>query len=428
MASDALCAAGVVPRKERCWIDEAILLAFLFLAFVGVTPFKAPDALAEQMGAVVQTGAGDSLRQVCYLAVFALILLRALRRHGAELFRALPLFLLVLLFWCAASALWSPEPAVTIRRAGLATVLVVSAFLSVDAVGAQRGLVLWRWVLVAVLAINLVSVKVVPAAVHSAAEMDPQLVGNWRGIYGHKNIAGSVAAMTALIFLFTPAKTIWLKLLDLAVVAASLVFLAGTHSKSSMGLLVAALLAGGVYRLAWRREIDRIIALVAVGLFLVAVYVFAAADQTALSRILDDPTQFTGRTEIWKAEIAYIRDHPVFGAGFGTFSNTGKASPLAHYIGNWVTAASHGHNGYLQLMVTVGGVGFLLALMALIVVPLAAFWRRGEIPTKALLFSLFVFLLLHNLMETDFLEGDGVTWVGFILMLAMLRHLDEVKS
>jgi len=79
-------------------------------------------------------------------------------------------------------------------------------------------------------------------------------------------------------------------------------------------------------------------------------------------------------------------------------------------------------------MVTVGGVGFLFALMALIVVPLAAFWRRGEIPTKALLFSLFVFLLLHNLMETDFLEGDGVTWVGFILMLAMLRHLDEVKS
>jgi len=27
-------------------------------------------------------------------------------------------------------------------------------------------------------------------------------------------------------------------------------------------------------------------------------------------------------------------------------------------------------------------------------------------------------------METDFLEGDGVTWVGFLVLLAMLRSPD----
>jgi hypothetical protein len=30
-------------------------------------------------------------------------------------------------------------------------------------------------------------------------------------------------------------------------------------------------------------------------------------------------------------------------------------------------------------------------------------------------------------METDFLEGDGVTWVGFLLMLAMLRHREGAR-
>jgi O-antigen ligase len=277
--------------------------------------------------------------------------------------------------------------------------------------------------LLAVLVINFVAVKFVPAAMHPPSELDPALIGNWRGIYGHKNIAGSVAAMTALIFAFTPGRSLYGKLFDLAVAAASLVFLLGTHSKSSLGLLLVGLLAGGIYRLAWKRELDRAIALIAVMLGLIAIAVFLIADQNVLTRVLDDPTGFTGRTEIWKAEVAYIRDHPIFGAGFGTFANTGKASPLAHYVGSWVTSANHGHNGYLQLLVTVGGVGFLFAFLGLVLLPLADFWRRGAVPMKALLFSLFVFLILHNLMETDFLEGDGVTWVGFILLLAMLRNL-----
>jgi hypothetical protein len=39
-----------------------------------------------------------------------------------------------------------------------------------------------------------------------------------------------------------------------------------------------------------------------------------------------------------------------------------------------------------------------------------------------------VFLLLHNVMETDFLEGDGVTWVAYLLMLAMLGDLSRRES
>ena len=426
MASDALHPLAMPASSERRWIGEALLVAFLLLAFIGVTPFKS-EPLATQVGVVVQTGAGDSLRQICYLGVFALLVFTAVRQRGSAIFATLPLVLLGLLAWCVASALWSPEPIVTIRRAGLATVLVISAFLSVETVGRERSLVLWRWVLLAVLVINLVSVKFVPAAVHQFGELDPQLIGNWRGIYGHKNIAGSVAAMTALLFLFTPARRFWPKLFDLMVVALSLVFLIGTHSKSSLGLLAVAIAAGIAYRIAWRQEIDRTIALVAVGLLVVAGAAFVVADQAALARLLEDPTQFTGRTEIWNAEIAHIRDHPILGSGFGTFAGTGKDSPLAAYIGGWVIGASNGHNGYLQLLVTVGGVGFVLAMIVFLLLPTASFWQRGDIGLKALLFSLFVFFVLHNLMETDFLEGDGVTWVGFLLMLAMLRHREGAR-
>jgi len=38
-----------------------------------------------------------------------------------------------------------------------------------------------------------------------------------------------------------------------------------------------------------------------------------------------------------------------------------------------------------------------------------------------MLFTIFVFILLHNGLESDFLEGDGAAWVAFVLVLAMLR-------
>jgi O-antigen ligase len=422
MATDAL----THSTARVSLIEQAGFLAFLLLAFVGMQPFHPPppEALA---GVVQTTGAGDSLRQLCYLAVFGAISLLALRRHGVQAFAFLPVLLLVLLTWCFASALWSPEPLVTIRRAGLAYVLVVSAVLSIETVGTEKALALWRWVLLAVLLINIASIKFIPAAMHLPGEADPQLVGNWRGLYAHKNIAGSVGAMTALVFLFSPAANWGRKLFDIAVAAAAIGFTVMTRSKSSLGLLAVAIVTAGVYRIAWKREIDRTIAVVATFLVVTAAAALLIADQNAILRLFGDPQQFTGRTEIWRAEVAFIRDHALFGAGFGTFSNTGGISPLHNYVGNWVTAASHGHNGYLQLLVTIGAIGFALAFAALIAAPAIAFWRRGDTRLKALLFALFVFLVLHNLMETDFLEGDGVTWVAFLIMLAMLYQTDRAK-
>jgi len=421
MATDTLTFA---PARAPGWIEQASFLAFLLLAFVGLSPFSSPPPQVAQFGGVAMTGAGDAARQLCYLAVFAAIVLGALRQRGLHAFGALPVLLLVLLAWCVASALWSPEPLVTVRRAGLAFVLVVSAMLSIETVGTQKALAIWRWVLLAILVVNFASIKFIPNAVHLPGESDAQLVGNWRGLYGHKNIAGSVGAMTALVFLFSPAANWRRKTFDVLVAAAAIGFTVMTRSKSSLGLVVVASMAAGIYRLAWRREIDRTIAIVAGVVLLVAAAAFAVADENVILRLFGDPQQFTGRTEIWRAELAFIFDHPLLGAGFGTFSNTGGVSPLHNYVGDWVAEASHGHNGYLQLLVTTGGIGLVLAMAALVAAPAMAFWRRGDTATKALLFSLFVFLVLHNLMETDFLEGDGVTWVAYLLMLAMVYQRD----
>lgn len=409
------------PPDARTTLDQLLFVGFLLLVFVGLRPFAVPSPEVGVYGAQGMTGSGDLARQLCYLFAFAALGLAALRSRGPAVVLDMPVIVLLLLLWCLTSALWSPEPMVTVRRAGLGLVVAFCAFWSVQALPPARALSLWRWTLLAILLINIVSVHVITQAVHQPGEADAALVGNWRGLYGHKNIAGAVTAITALLFLFAPREKRIGKAFDICVAGLAVYFLIGTHSKSSLGLLAVAALFGLIYAVAWRRDIDRAIATVAALTVLSAGIVMMIADASLLTRIISDPTEFTGRTEIWKAEIAYFLDHPVFGAGFGSFADTGGTSPLAAYAPDWVANVSHGHNGYLQVMMTVGGIGLLLTLIGLLVQPGISFWRReGGSAQKPALFALFVFLVLHNLMESDFLESDGTQWVAHLLLLALL--------
>jgi O-antigen ligase len=348
----------------------------------------------------------------------------ALQRYSFDAIRIVPFSMLVLLVWCVASALWAPETAIVLRRAGLEVVVVVSLFLGVELLGAERAFLIWRWLLAAILLVNFLSIPLIAAARHGGSEIDPALVGDWRGLYGHKNMAGAVSALTAIVFLFTRnGQRNWIGIL---IALASCVFLAMTHSKSSAGFLVIALVCGLLYRLSWRDGLNRAI-LVLCGVILAGgLALFALLNAAAISRALEDPAEFTGRAEIWAAELRYIGDHPLLGAGFGTFTDTKAQSPLHNYVsGSWVDAVSHGHNGYLQVLVTIGGIGFVLAMLALVAAPARRLWAldlRGD-GFKSMLVAIFVFALLHNFMESDFLEGDGVTWCAMLLVIAALSAM-----
>lgn len=398
-------------------------LAFVFLlllVYVGLDAFS-PPALVSQFGGVKEASKGDALRQIAYVSVGLMIGVAALQRFGFGALKAIPASLALLLLWCLASAFWAPEMGIVLRRAGLEIIVVFSLMLGVTAIGAERAFNLWKWLLAFVLLVNFISIPLIPAARHAAGEIDPALVGNWRGLYGHKNIAGAVCAMTVILFLFT--KTGWKNWIGIAIALAACVFLYFTHSKSSAGFLPIALFAGLMYRIGWRDGLSRAILTALGALLLCAGLAFILLDADSLARMLEDPREFTGRSAIWSAELRYIADHPLLGAGFGTFTDTKTQSPLHNYVsGSWVDAVSHGHNGYLQVFVTIGGIGFALAMLAVLVMPLVRFWRLDweKDAFRPMLFALFVFALLHNFMESDFLEGDGVTWSGLLLVIAAL--------
>jgi exopolysaccharide production protein ExoQ len=398
-------------------------IGLLLLIYVGLDAFSPPPEVT-RYGGVPEASHGDVLRQICYLSVAALIGATALQRYSFEAIRIVPFSMIVLLAWCVASALWAPETTIVLRRAGLEVVVVVSLFLSVELLGAERAFLIWRWLLAAILLVNFLSIPFIAAARHGGSEIDAALVGDWRGLYGHKNMAGAVCALTAIVFLFTRnGSRNWIGIL---IALAACIFLAMTHSKSSAGFLGVALVCGFLYRVAWRDGLNRAILVLCGAILAGGLGLFALLNAAAISRALEDPAEFTGRAEIWAAELRYIGDHPLLGAGFGTFTDTKAQSPLHNYVsGSWVDAVSHGHNGYLQVLVTIGGVGFVLAMLALVVAPARRLWAldQGGDGFKPMLTTIFVFAVLHNFMESDFLEGDGVTWVAMLLVIAALSAM-----
>jgi exopolysaccharide production protein ExoQ len=409
--------------------SEISFVGFLLLIFVGLKPFAIREMSLLPLGDS-GTGAGDVWRQVCYLATFTAIAFSAWRHQGARVFSAVPPLLAALLLWCLATGLWAQTPTIAIRRAGLEAVIAVSAALSVQMLGVERCLTLLRSVLGCVLIVNFVSIAVVHQAVHLPDESDKQLIGNWRGLYYHKNIAGGVTAVTAILFFFRALDTRraahWL------LFAAAVAFTVMTRSKTSLGLLPLALFAGVLFRFTRPRSLERWIVAVAGGLALTLAALSLMIDGHAVERFLTDPTEFTGRVAIWQAEFAFVRDHPLLGAGFGSFADTGALSPLYNYVADkWVQGEAHGHNGYLQLLVTMGGIGFVLAMLAFILQPALAFRGirdRKDVAPFAPLFAAFVFVVLHNFVESDFLEGDGPVWVAFLLVLGCLHARRAVQT
>lgn len=423
MAGSTAALAWQAPRTAATpRLAEIAFAALLLLIYVGTTPFALRAATVPVGAPVAQSGAGDALRQVCFLSVFVLVLWSALKDRGLRALASVPPLMAMLLAWCVASALWSAEPAVTARRAVLAAVVVYSAMMSVETLGVRQSLRILKWVLGGVLVVNWLSIPLIPQAVHLPSDPEPLLAGDWRGLFFHKNIAGAVSAITAMLFFFAALET--RRLADIALCALAVGFTVMTRSKTSMVLLPLALAAGLTYRAAWRSGLDRLILAVAAVTLAACVVGVAVMDQSLVDRIFANPEGFTGRTEIWRAEIAYIADHPLLGAGFGSFADTGALSPLHDYVPQkWVNNVAEGHDAYLEIAVTMGLVGALAALAALIAAPFVSFWKMPDaaVAPSALLFAVFVFMAFHNFVESDFLDGNGPAWTSYLVVLGVLR-------
>jgi O-antigen ligase len=410
---------GRARKQRRYLIANVCFAVFLWLVLIGTTPLQ-------EWVTQGPINEGDFLNQALYVGIFLMLMLgESLTRQELS---CLPTGIALLLAYCVLSAVWAVAPFISLRRSLHCLIVVWICFRCVGDLGPARVLQVLRVAMAALLAINYLMVFATPFGVHGEVFGDTSsVVGSWRGILPHKNIAGAACALTVLLFVFD--NTRWPRAATILVTVAATIFLFYTQSRTSGGMLAVAILLGSAISLydARHRAALGIAVLMIVGLAAPLVF----ADIGAFSNIVDDPGSLTGRGAIWPLLIDYAGDHFWTGAGFGSFWMIGDDSPIWRLTSGWVAKYSaHGHNGFLDLMVTIGVPGLVLAVVTLIVQPSMRLLTSLSITKshRALLFALLAFCTGQNLTESSLLNGAALVQVFMMITIAMVYRGTETEK
>lgn len=263
-------------------------------------------------------------------------------------------------------------------------------------------------------------------SIHTALDIgEPQLAGDWRGSFGHKNVASPV--MTILVYVGIYLSAVGSFVMGPAIAALAGIFLIFTGGKTSSVLCLAIYALASLAYLTpglWLKRIICFVPLIVMNLLTVGSVMSPALG--AMTRLLPlDPT-FTGRSAIWEFALAAVAEKPITGHGYAAFWDDVTARQTAQGA-EWATSAAHSHNSYLDLAVTIGLPGLLLVILVFVLAPLGNFQsaqthnRSGAL--AKLFLTVWLFGLYYGATETFLLERQNPIWFMFALAVAGLHFL-----
>jgi O-antigen ligase len=331
---------------------------------------------AQQVGDVVVDQASTAVEQgsvlntalvIAYALIGAWFIPRTLHQVHGRAFRVLGVLLGFYLVWALFSVLWSVDQALTIRRVGQLTLLVVGSYgLGVGFYGQseQGRLLLVKHVLVA----GLTAMATLWLALLSTGSVDllnPAFAAKSIGL-------GTIVAHPVAFSMFA-AVCLWRQRilsgwLCLAYVAAALLALFAQKVRFISAYSIVLLLILLVARLSFKRAAPWLLG--AGFVVCTALAVGAVADTGPLGGTLfkfatldsggQDLSDLSGRVELWAELQHYIDARPVLGYGFGAFWNPDNLHAVQEVI-NWAPVLAH--NGYIDEVLATGLIGATLVVV-----------------------------------------------------------------
>jgi len=371
---------------RRHFFDMLILgnCAF-FLSGAITTMFMTPGANALEGNAFGRTTMG-----ICYLAVAGMLVsyrrevLIVLRRNWS---------LAPLLMLGFASSLWAETPELSFRRCGAAAgTTLLGVALSVK-LTLEEQLRFLSWLFRILSLLSLGCVLLFPSyGISNTPEAE------WQGVFGFKNFFGSLMAISILIEYQLPTDTRWSKTLNRAALLLSFLLLVRSNSMTSLLGVVVTFALVETFKFATFRLRMPLYATVVASLLIVSLGFFLVTPRSdALAAVFGRTTNLTGRTEIWPLVISSIQERPILGYGYAGFWTESVSAAVVGAVGEVI----YSHNGYLDVILTLGGLGLSLALIFLGTGLKRAFdWSvHGESRTKFWPVAFLCFFLFYNVAE-----------------------------
>jgi exopolysaccharide production protein ExoQ len=269
----------------------------------------------------------------------------------------------------------------------------------------------------------------------NALVLQPQIMPNgsigYQGYVAGKNGLGQFAAIALLLAVYEALYPGPKRVLGIVaiIIAASLLFL--SNSKTAFGLAcLAPILA--ILMLTARKKARLSPAVFVLGIVLCyeVLSLVTGFNGARLSYMLYGDATFTGRTFIWDFVISEIKRYPALGWGYQSFWLVGPDAPSVLEAPGWVKGMPHAHNGYLDLMVETGLIGFATFIAFIFATLHAAGHVADRDPARAwLVLSIMLFIMLNNFLETSWMHGGDLLWVMFVVVAAEIgRHWQPLPS
>jgi O-antigen ligase len=241
------------------------------------------------------------------------------------------------------------------------------------------------------------------------------------GYFTVKGLLGECAAITFLLSLHEllyPGRRRALGII-VAIIAVFLIF--KSYSKGSLGIaIIAPCLAAIALIVGKKLRVSPAIVLLPIPLcYGVLSHIPGLNLLNRISWYIYGNYTFSGRTVIWDFVNRELERRPLLGWGFNSFWQVGPDGPSIVDGGGWVTKMPSGHNGYWDVMLELGYIGYPF-LIIFILATLHALQRVADRdPRRAwLLLSLALFVIITNMIESVWMRGQDLQWVLFLIVVA----------
>lgn len=347
-----------------------------------------------------------------YALVFAGLCLAGQRALQAVSGAILPLALAVL---AMASTAWSIDPDLTLRRGAA---LLATTFLGVYLAARFEWIVALRLlggVWAALMAASLASGLITPAF----GVMSETHPGAWSGGWWEKNQLGGHAARAAFLFAFLAwrdgaHRMVW----NLALATSLALVILSTSATALLGALTGfAVLAAAWWMLRGRRHAVTLI-WVSTSLLCVGMLVYLASPGLLPGLIGRDAT-LTGRTDIWAELVQRIAERPWLGHGYLAFwaPDSEPRYWLAQAL-DW--DAPSGHNGWLDLAISLGAVGVAAFAIDLAAALFRALRQAAASPVGVFAVGFLAQFLLFAMSESIVAQQNSILWASYVFVSVRL--------
>lgn len=405
---------SVSPPRDLTRVEKCLVVFVMYLASTARIPLIS-SAYENEPGLFL-----SFLRMLGYLVTFGLI--AAFYQSWIRgILKAKAIALLVAL--SVASVTWSISPATTLMQAVVLT--------GMTALGIYIGS---RFNPNDLLYMVMATTAIIAGMSILAVALDPgfggvESGGIWRGVFVHKNLLGQTMACGALASAIVSLSQPRLRRLAAGTFLACTFLTFLSNSMTSSTVLVLVLMSIPLLRLASAGSVRAVVVLVA--LVALAPVLFSNLDRMLgplLSSIGRDTT-LTGRTDVWAAAIEAIGQRPLLGYGHSAFWLNPSVAWKMEVDLYW--APPEAHNGYLDLFLAVGSIGFVIFIFSLIASVRHAFSymrRSGGKMDSAYPAAFLLFFIIYNSTESITGVQSGFLWILYVAVsvnLAVTMYSDR---